>query len=882
MYIRKKLMEMYLSPKSQIIVLFAVVVLVFIFPVQAQVRPVYDLGAIGFGQQLKRMQTTASAMHIAAHPDDEDSGLMAYLARKEQARTAYLALNRGDGGQNVIGQELFEALGVIRTEELLQARRLDGGTQFFTRVMDYGFSKKREEAASIWGEREVLGDMVRAIRMHRPLVVISRFSGTPADGHGQHQLAGYLSPLAFKLAADPNEFPEQIRDGLRPWKALKFYVSQSFFANPQNAPTLLLNTGEYDTLIGRSYYEIAAEGRSQHKSQEMGSLELRGQQTSGMRLVESAVGRIENEQSIFDGIDTSIKGIAKLTSDDRVWLAEKLADLQVAAESALSEYDPNSPEKLLPILANGHRLACEAEQATRNPASMTLLREKRVDFAKALQMASGVVVDSLIDNGTVTAGNTENVAVRVFAPKGSSLVIKDTVLNLPAEWGSESVSEPAQPAASGFRPRRESPFAARYFRISVPSDARPTQPYWLYSARKNFNFDWSAAGAARNLPFQAPLVTATVRIDVAGEEIEITSPVQYRYADDIRGEIRREAVVVPAITIGLESNQIIVPASIAGRTRKLMMTVTNNSKASTSGRATFDVPDGWELFPRSADFELKRPGDMGSLSFELKIPVKTVAGEYRLAATAAANGVTFRQQVQEIAYPHIQTHRIYSNADVIAHVLDVKTAAVKIGYIMGTGDRVPEAILNLGLDVSLLEEKDLSTGNLSLFDTIVVGIRASQVRPDYVANNGRLTTFMNNGGTLIVQYQQQEFVRQNLPPFPAKMDGNSRVVDEKAEVRILKPQHSIFNFPNKINEDDFKNWIQERNLYSFSDFGPEYTPLLESHDEGEKEGTGGMVHAFVGKGNFLYTSYSWFRQLPNGNPGAYRIFANMLSLPKAK
>lgn len=273
---------------------------------------------------------------------------------------------------------------------------------------------------------------------------------------------------------------------------------------------------------------------------------------------------------------------------------------------------------------------------------------------------------------------------------------------------------------------------------------------------------------------------------------------------------------------------------------------------------------------------------MGSLSFELKIPVKTVAGEYRLAATAAANGVTFRQQVQEIAYPHIQTHRIYSNADVIAHVLDVKTAAVKIGYIMGTGDRVPEAILNLGLDVSLLEEKDLSTGNLSLFDTIVVGIRASQVRPDYVANNGRLTTFMNNGGTLIVQYQQQEFVRQNLPPFPAKMDGNSRVVDEKAEVRILKPQHSIFNFPNKINEDDFKNWIQERNLYSFSDFGPEYTPLLESHDEGEKEGTGGMVHAFVGKGNFLYTSYSWFRQLPNGNPGAYRIFANMLSLPKAK
>ncbi|MEO7658555.1 MAG: PIG-L family deacetylase, partial [Pyrinomonadaceae bacterium] len=291
---------------------FAILAVISIFApsisLRSQVRPVYDMGAIGLGQALKRLQTTASVMHTGAHPDDEDSGLLAYLARKEQARTSYLSLNRGDGGQNVIGEELFESLGVIRTEELLQARRLDGGSQFFTRFMDYGFSKKREEAARIWGEREVLGDMVRAIRLFRPMVVISRFSGTPADGHGQHQLAGHLTPVAFKAAADSNEFPEQITEGLPPWKPLKLYVGQGFSANPQNVPTLGLNTGEYDPLIGRSYFEIAMEGRSQHKSQEMGLLELRGRQTSGMRLLESTAGKTEKESSVFDGIDTSIKG----------------------------------------------------------------------------------------------------------------------------------------------------------------------------------------------------------------------------------------------------------------------------------------------------------------------------------------------------------------------------------------------------------------------------------------------------------------------------------------------------------------------------------------------------------------------------------------------
>ena len=848
---------------------------------RAQVRAEYDRGSMGLGQMLKRLQTTASVMHTGAHPDDEDSGLLAYLARHDQARTAYLALNRGDGGQNVIGEELFESLGVIRTEELLQARRLDGGSQLFTRVMDYGFSKKREEAARIWGEREVLGDMVRAIRMYKPLVIISRFSGTPADGHGQHQLAGYLTPIAFKAAADPKEFPEQLRERLEPWQALKLYVSQSFVPNPQNTPTLTINTGEYDSIIGRSYFELAMEGRSQHKTQEMGTLELRGRQNSGMRLVETFGAKIDKESDVFDGIDTSIKGIAKLTNNSEEPFVQKMAALQETAETALKSYDPYEPEKLVPILAKGYAQAREAEMSTRIPASKEMMQRKEVEFAKALQMAAGVVVDALSDTDTIVAGDTTGVAVRVFAPASSDLKVQNVALKVPDRWTSQNASAPEIPT-SGFRPRAESAQSATYFKVTSAKDAVPTQPYWLEKPRKNYTFDWSSADAAPNMPFAPPLVKAEVVLNIGGQDITVEREVQYRYADDIRGEIRREINVVPALTLGLESNLLIAPIASKPNKYRLVMTVTNNMTKAAKGTARFNVPSGWTLSPKTADFTLAKKGDKTALSFDLTVPANAKPDAYKLSAEADIDGVSYGQQVQEIAYPHIQTHRIYTPATVTAQVLDLKVAPVRIGYIMGSGDKVPQAIKRLGLDVTMLGEKDLSTGDLSQFDTIIVGIRASQVRPDYVANNGRLTEFMNNGGTLIVQYQQQEFTRLGLLPYPAKMDGNIRVVDENAPVKILQPASPIFNFPNKIGDDDWTNWVQERDLYCLTDFDAKYTPLLESHDEGEPESKGGMVVADVGKGRFVYTAYSWFRQLPVGNPGAYRIFANLLSLPKAK
>ncbi|MEZ5345269.1 MAG: PIG-L family deacetylase [Pyrinomonadaceae bacterium] len=852
------------------------------FALKAQVRPIYDRGTTGLGQMLKRLQTTASVIHTGAHPDDEDSGLLAYLARKEQARTAYLSLNRGDGGQNVIGEELFESLGVIRTEELLQARRLDGGEQFFTRVMDYGFSKSRAEAARIWGEQLVLGDMVRAIRYYRPIVIISRFSGTPADGHGQHQLAGYLTPIAFKAAADPNMFPEQLKEGLRPWQAKKLYMSQGFRASQDNVPTLILNTGEYDYSIGRSYFEVAMEGRSQHKSQEMGLLELRGKQTSGMRLLETLGKKVEKETSVFDGLDTSIKGIAALSGNSDQAFSARLAELQTTLESAESSYRQFDPQGIVPILAKAYKQAVDAEKSTQNEDSKFMLRQKSADIVKALELASGVVVDALSDIETIVAGNSTNVSVKIFTGEDSNVTVKNVVLRVPQGWVANPQEEPARPQ-EGFRFRNEVASSASFFKVSAPPSAKPTEPYWLEKPRnENFTFDWTTPDASKNMPFQPPLVTADVSLEIAGQEITVRKPVEYRYADDIRGELRRDLNVIPAVTIGLESDLLIIPVSSKASKYKVVMTVRNNTRDKIEGSAKIDLPSGWSLSPASSDFALNQTGDKTALSFDVTVPANSKPDEYPLRANATIGGKTFDQQVLEIAYPHIQTHRIYSEADVTANVLDLKVAPVKIGYVMGSGDKVPDAIKRLGLDVKMLDEKELSTGNLNQYDTIVIGIRSSQVRPDYVANNGRLIDFVRNGGTMIVQYQQQEFTRNNLTPFPAKQEGNSRTVDETAAVTILDPGNPIFNYPNKITQADFSNWVQERHLYSLTEWDEKFTPLLESHDEGEKESKGGMLYAKIGKGTYVYTSYAWFRQLPKGVPGAYRIFSNMLSLPKAK
>lgn len=849
----------------------------------AQVRPVYDLGAMGLAHLLQRLQTTASVLHTGAHPDDEDSFFIARAVRGDHARVAYLALNRGEGGQNIIGPELFDALGVIRTEELLQARRLDGADQFFTRTFDYGFSKSLEEAKAKWDEHDVLGDMVRVIRLYRPQVIYSRFSGTAADGHGHHSFAGYLTPLAFTAAADPAQFPEQLAEGLRPWQAKKLYRGQGFPPRDSDPPSVLVQAGAFDAVIGRSYAEIASEGRSQHKSQSMGGLEVRGPLTTGLKLLTSIVQPAAKDAGVFDGIDTTIAGLAATSGLPAGTLAPELQALQTVAARALAEFNALQPARSVPALAATLKAVRVARQALSSAQGTALakadadflLARKERDAAEALVRAAGLSLDPLADREIAVPGSALSVTARIFGPTDAAQHVAVTI-KTPPLWAVATADGPAQEETGNpFARREQTAFTARYT-VTVPTQAPPTQPYFLERQRRTESYTWTAP--SRGLPFDPPLLEAEYAMTIGGERVTITEPVQFRWADQIRGELRRDVNVVPAVTVGVDSRLLIVPAGATAVSQRLVVQARNHSLATVSGTVRLRLPAGWTSTPADAAITLKA-GEQTSAPFVVKAPASRKPGSLSLTAEAVVDGVSYTNDVQVIAYPHIQTHRVYQPATVTAQVIDLKVAKVKVGYVMGTGDDVPDALRRMGVDVTLLEKDALATGDLSIYDTIVVGIRASQARPDFIANHGRLLQYVEKGGTLIVQYQQPDYVAKKVLPFPAEMA--SRVTDENAPVEILQPTHPIFTFPNAITTADFSGWVQDRNLYAFTKFDAKYLPLLATADRGEPVQTGGQVVAEMGKGRFVYTSYAWFRQLPAGVPGAYRQFANLVSLSKA-
>lgn len=867
----------------------------------AQVRPVNDYGALGIGRLLKRLNNTGSVMMIGAHPDDEDSSLLAYLARGENARTAYLSLTRGDGGQNIIGPELFESLGVIRTEELLQARRLDGAEQLFARAFDYGFSKSLEEAKQKWDEKVIICDAVTAIRTFRPLVVIARFSGTPSDGHGQHQYSGYIAPLAVHAAADP----KQCIESGPVWQVQKFYREIC------GQPTLRINTGQFDTMLGRSYGEIAIEGRSLHRSQGEGRIEPRGEQFSSLSLIEAIGPKASTETDIFDGIDTTLTGLPK-TYHVGTGISDatksRLTSAQTEAEEALSSFNIKDPAKSLPGLVSGRDAVAElllnsslnifSGPPERMEAHMKAYRDGLPElgpiaeqlglFDDAIKKILGLQIDALADAETVVPGEQLSITTRVYFPKNPNVVLKKIDIQKPDGW---NVTTPAESgdanAANG--PRRDNSNASARFIVDVPRSASVTTPYWLTDPRDGDLFGWPKT-ASQTRPFDPPTLSAGVTMVVNGKEITFNQPIQYRYADPARGEIRREVNVVPALSLNVDQKLLIIPQSDKPQTRTLTLSITNDSAKPVAGVDALNIPvqPEWNYTKSSPTFSLKSKGEKTSVSFDVTIPAKTRPGIYHIYPNAMVGEGLSTQTMNTIAYPHIQTHRYYTRTETVVNVLDLKVAPVKVGYIMGSGDEVPEAMHQMGLTVSMLDEKDLASGDLSKYDTIVVGIRASETRPDYVANNKRLFDYVRNGGNMIVQYQRGQFAQSGLAPFSVNMADTqrtaagsiARVVDENAKVTILEPNSPVFNFPNKIGDDDFKGWVQERNAYNMATFDPQYTPLLESHDAGEQENKGGLVTVKLGKGNWTYCSYSFFRQLPAGVSGAYRLFANMLSLPK--
>ncbi len=845
----------------------------------AQVKPINDQGILGLEQLIREISTTGSVMMIGAHPDDENSEFLPFLARGLHARTAYLSVTRGDGGQNIIGPELFEALGIIRTEEPLQAGRLDGAERLFTRAFDYGFSKSLDEARSKWDEKIVLCDGVRAVRSFRPLVVISRFSGTPNDRHGQHQFAGYISPLVVAAAADP----AQCTDAGPAWRVSKFY-RENFGSGQQ--PGLVFDNGQISPILGRSYAQVGIEARSYHRSQGEGRIEFRGSSLAGLNLV--GADPAKRDTSIFDGIDTSINGIASLSGNTEPLFIERLGALSAKVTELEAHHDLSDPRSLVQPLTEIYKLAYDAEWSTRKPESKRFLVEVERKTAAAIRIASGLSIDVLSDSETVVPGDQFLVAAKAFLPKDSPVTVSEITLDSPPKWSVSRADAPSQnnAAFSG----RESAASAAYFNVKVDPSAELTQPYWLRSARQGDMFVWPATDS-RTLAFDPSPVVAHVKLKIGNTELTLDQPVQYRFADPARGEVRRELNIVPALSVSLDRDLLVIPVSDKPQTRRVVVSVTNNSTRERSGNVSLNVAVApqWKVdSPQGSSFTLKTRGAKASIPFDITIPAKAASSAVpvRASASTGAEGGNANLTMHVVAYPHIQTHRYYTPADMTVRVLDLKTSPVKVGYVMGSGDDVPEAIRQMGYDVTLLTEQDLASGDLARFGTIVVGIRASETRPDLVANNARLLDYAKNGGNVIVQYQRGNWT--GLAPFPVNTQDRqgtaagsiARVVDENAKVTILDPSHPAFNSPNKITDADFAGWVQERNAYNLVTFDPQYTPLLESHDAGEQENKGGLVVAKLGKGNWVYCSYSFFRQLPAGVPGAYRLFANLLSLPK--
>ena len=507
-----------------------------------------------------------------------------------------------------------------------------------------------------------------------------------------------------------------------------------------------------------------------------------------------------------------------------------------------------------------------------------LLQQKENEFADALQRAAGVIVEALADSETVSPGEAVNVAVKVFLPDVSIAKVGEIHLRAGKDWRVDTAAAP-QPATGPFsRFRRETAQESAYFRLAASENAPFTQPYWMSQPRVGDLFQWPQ-DAPKGLPFGPEQAFGEIKMEIGGAQVVIHKAVQYRYADDVRGEIRRDLNVVPAVSVGLDSDLIVVPTSTKSHTKQLAIRLTNNSQRPVQGAVRLRLPETWTAQPAEAQFDIKERNGRTSVSFAVNVPANTKAGSYKIDAEAVVAGKTFNRELHAIEFPHIQTHRIYKPSQAAVRVFDLQVAPVRVGYIMGSGDQVPEAIRQMGLQVEMLGEDELSIGDLSRFDTIVVGVRTSQVRPDFVANHARILEYVRGGGTLIVQYQRSDYVEKGLAPFPAKI--GERVTDEGAVVTLLQPQHPAFNFPNRITSADWNNWVQERTLYNMTALDPKYVPLLESHDPQEPAQNGEKVYVEVGRGKNVYTSYAWFRQLPEGVPGAYRLFANLLSLPRA-
>jgi LmbE family N-acetylglucosaminyl deacetylase len=791
-------------------------------------------------QTLRRLNVTGRALMIGAHPDDENTAVLAYLARGRFVRTGYLSLTRGEGGQNLIGPEQGDLLGLIRTQELLAARRIDGAEQFFSRAIDFGYTKTASETLAKWGHDRILSDVVWVIRNFRPDVIILRFSGTERDGHGQHQVSAILGKEAFTAAADPQRFPEQLRY-VKPWQAKRVLWNVFRFTRQQEQEAeklkdrLEVDVGDYDPVLGKSYAEIAGISRSMHRSQGMGAPERRGSAREAFVVVAGEPA----QKDLFDGIDLTWNRIPGETEVGRL------------ISRAIAKLDPLHPERIIPDLL----------------AARALMRERVAEVDEAIAQCAGLWLDAEADRYAVTPGDSVKVKLTALARSAWRFDgVTSTVANIPVVVSARPLAynKPVETSIS----------------YTFPADQPYSQPFWLAKPKQGDTYtidDQRMIG----VPDSPPVLAARFQVAAGSAELELTRPVRYRYIDRVQGELTRALAIVPPVAVNMSESVRMFPNT---EERGIRVVVEAN-RAEATGEVKLDVPAGWSVKPAVRAFKLHAAGEQQELMFGVTPPGKDTIAE--LHASAETGGRSIGRGMEVISYPHIPVQVVFPPAEQKLVRADIRILAKKIGYVVGAGDDMPRALEQLGCQVTLLSTADLEQRNLAEFDAIVAGVRAYNVRSDLVANEQRLMDYVRNGGTYVVQYNTAD--RDPLPPmgpytFTVIIDmqrRHDRVSVEDAPVAFPHPDHPLLHVPNRITEQDFAGWVQERGLYFPSKWDPHYQTVLESHDPGEPPEEGGTLYTRYGKGVYIYTAYSWFRQLPAGVPGAYRLFANMLSAGRA-
>ncbi|HEV8608494.1 MAG TPA: PIG-L family deacetylase [Thermoanaerobaculia bacterium] len=849
-------------------------------------EPATSGGILALDRLLHRLAVHKRLLVVGAHPDDEDNRLLTLVSRGMGAEVAYLSLSRGEGGQNLLGPHLGVPLGLIRTQELLAARRIDGGRQYFTRAYDFGYTRSLDETLSLWPKAVLLEDATRIVRRFRPQVVVTVFSGTPRDGHGHHQASAVVGREV--VGADPSAFRALERGGLPPWKVAALYCCD--YSGPEIA-TIVLPTGAIDPLTGRSYQQIAAASRSNHRSQDMGALQPPGPGETRVAWVEGGAGK--DAKDIFAGVDTRLTAMVAGIGDAarRARAEERLRRVEAVVGEARSRLGPATLDQTASSLAvalgelEAARTLVRPEESAAEAAAAAFLDEKTAIAQTALAAATEVTVDAITDRETAAPGDPFEVKISVWSA-GAEPARVESVELVSADGWEVLPPPPGEGGGGGGFAVKEVPAGtlAEWTRKVSPAGAVPTIPYFLRRPMTGALYDWSDTPAPeRGEPFQPPPLTARVRVRVEGSTLTLSRDVVYRFRDQAQGEVRRPVRAVPALEVSVDPDRIVWPIAERGE-RRIEVTLASNSGKPLSGRLEIAPPAGWPAIP-AVPFSLTGRGDRQFADVPLRAPSPFPPGRGTFRLTAVlSDGQRFASSVKVLDYAHIPPTPMPAEATVEVVAADIRLPSVKrVGYVRGASDRVPEALAAVGVPLEFLGEKDLDSGDLSRFDAIVIGSRAYETDTALVRSNGRILDYARNGGLVIVQYQQYAFVEGGFAPYKIEIARpHDRVTDENAPVRILDPAHPVFTRPNRIGLGDWAGWVQERGLYFAHTWDPAYTPLLEMNDPGQPPQRGALLVAKVGKGHYVYTGLAFFRQLPAGVPGAYRLFANLLGLQSTR